>query len=135
MGNLDFNQSLTTNRAAKWAPFRQANTAAGSRTPSARTPKTVMRSICRSRTSSRRASIRAGKSSTGSTSGAAQNGQWVRRTDEAGNIAGQAMSELLAALGMATIRNHEELRGKSLVVKVKVRKSDEYGDSNDVQNY
>jgi hypothetical protein len=66
---------------------------------------------------------------------AAQNGQWVRRTDEAGNIAGQAMSELLAALGMATIRNHEELRGKSLVVKVKVRKSDEYGDSNDVQNY
>ena len=45
------------------------------------------------------------------------------------------MSELLAALGMATIRNHEELRGKSLVVKVKVRKSDEYGDSNDVQNY
>ena len=65
----------------------------------------------------------------------AQNGQWVRRTDEAGNIAGQAMSELLAALGMATIRNHEELRGKSLVVKVKVRKSDEYGDSNDVQNY
>jgi hypothetical protein len=65
----------------------------------------------------------------------AQNGQWVRRTDDAGNIAGQAMSELLAALGMATIRNHEELRGKSLVVKVKVRKSEEYGDSNDVQNY
>ena len=59
----------------------------------------------------------------------------MRRTDEAGNIAGQAMSELLAALGMATIRNHEELRGKDLVVKVKVRKSDEYGDSNDVQNY
>ena len=65
----------------------------------------------------------------------AQGGQWVRRTDEAGNIAGQAMSELLAALGMATIRNHEELRGKSLVVKVKVRKNEEYGDSNDVQNY
>src|SRR5687768_13180569 len=65
----------------------------------------------------------------------AQNGEWVRRTDEAGNIAGQAMSELLAALGMATIRNHEELRGKNLIVKVKVRKSDDYGDSNDVQNY
>jgi hypothetical protein len=45
------------------------------------------------------------------------------------------MSELLAALGMATIRNHEELRGKNLIVKVKVRKSDDYGDSNDVQNY
>ena len=65
----------------------------------------------------------------------AQGGEWVRRTDEAGTIAGQTMSELLAALGMATIRNHEELRGKSLVVKVKVRKSEEYGDSNDVQNY
>jgi hypothetical protein len=65
----------------------------------------------------------------------AQGGQWVRRTDDAGTIAGQAMSELLAALGMATIRNHEELRNKALVVKVKVRKSDEYGDSNDVQNY
>lgn len=62
-------------------------------------------------------------------------GQWIRRTDEAGTIAGQSMSELLTALGMANIRNHEELRGKKATVKVKVRKSDEYGDSNDVQNY
>ena len=65
----------------------------------------------------------------------AQGGQWVRRTDEAGTIAGQTMSELLSALGMATIRNHEELRGKSVVVKVKVKKSEEFGDSNVVQNY
>lgn len=66
---------------------------------------------------------------------AASGGQWIRRTDEAGTIAGQSMSELLAALGIANIRNHEELRGKKAVVKVKVRKSDEHGDSNDVQNY
>jgi hypothetical protein len=65
----------------------------------------------------------------------AQGGQWVRRTDQAGTIAGEAMADLLLAVGIGTIRNHEELRGKSLVVKVKVRKSEEHGDSNDVQKY
>ena len=65
----------------------------------------------------------------------AQGGQWVRRTDQAGTIAGEAMADLLQAVGMGPIRNHEELRGKSLVVKVKVRKSEEHGDSNDVQKY
>ena len=66
---------------------------------------------------------------------AAPNGQWVRRTDQAGTIAGEAMADLLLAVGIGTIRNHEELRGKSLIVKVKVRKSDEHGDSNEVQKY
>jgi hypothetical protein len=66
---------------------------------------------------------------------AAQNGQWVRRTDQAGTIAGEAMADLLLAVGIGTIRNHEELRGKNLIVKVKVRKSEEHGDSNEVQKY
>jgi hypothetical protein len=65
----------------------------------------------------------------------AQGGDWVRRTDDAGTIAGQTMSGILMALGIATIRNHEELRGKKAFLKVKVRKSEEYGDSNDVQNH
>jgi hypothetical protein len=65
----------------------------------------------------------------------AQGGQWVRRTDTAGTIAGEAMADLLLALGMGPIRNHEDLRGKPLVVKVKVRKSEEHGDSNEVQKY
>jgi hypothetical protein len=65
----------------------------------------------------------------------AQGGQWIRRTDQAGTIAGEAMADLLLAVGIGTIRNHEELRGKHLIVKVKVRKSEEHGDSNDVQKY
>ena len=65
----------------------------------------------------------------------AQGGQWVRRTDQAGTIAGEAMADLCLAVGIGAIRNHEELRGKHLIAKVKVRKSEEHGDSNDVQKY
>jgi hypothetical protein len=54
---------------------------------------------------------------------------------QASEIAQKTLSAICHAVGILKVRNHEELRGKAVLVKVTIRKSDEYGEQNDVKGY
>ena len=54
---------------------------------------------------------------------------------EAEKIGRQQLGELMAAAGIATLDDTDLLIGKQLQIKLKIRKSDQYGDSNDVDGY
>jgi hypothetical protein len=54
---------------------------------------------------------------------------------EAERIGAQQMGELLRAVGMARLDDSDQLIGKTLDVKVNIRVSEQYGDSNDVKAF
>jgi hypothetical protein len=54
---------------------------------------------------------------------------------EAEKIGRQQLGELMAATGVATLDDTDDLIGKQLSIKLKIRKSDQYGDSNDVEGF
>lgn len=54
---------------------------------------------------------------------------------KAEEIGRQQLAELMAAIGLAKVRDTDELIGGELSIKLKVRQSEQYGDSNDVQGY
>jgi hypothetical protein len=54
---------------------------------------------------------------------------------EAEKIGRQQLGDLMAAAGIATLDDTDLLIGKQLQIKLKIRKSDQYGDSNDVDQY
>ena len=54
---------------------------------------------------------------------------------EAEKIGRQQLGELMAATGINTLDDTDDLIGKQLSIKLKIRKSDQYGDSNDVEGF
>lgn len=50
-------------------------------------------------------------------------------------IGRQQLGELLAAIGLRGVTDTEQLLNHRLSIKLKIRKSDEYGDSNDVAGF
>lgn len=57
------------------------------------------------------------------------------RSDKAVEIARATLSAICRAVGVLTPNDTSELHNRPLVVKVAVRKSDEYGESNEVRGY
>jgi hypothetical protein len=54
---------------------------------------------------------------------------------EAEKIGRQQLGELMAAIGIASLDDTDDLIGKQLSIKLKIRKSEQYGDSNDVDGF
>jgi hypothetical protein len=54
---------------------------------------------------------------------------------KAEEIGRQQLGELMRAIGLATVQDTDQLIGGQLSIKLKIRKSEEYGDSNDVSGY
>ena len=54
---------------------------------------------------------------------------------QAKEIAEKTLSAICHAVGILKVRNHEELRNKSVLAKVALRNSPEYGEQNDVKGY
>jgi hypothetical protein len=54
---------------------------------------------------------------------------------KAEEIGRQQLGELMRAIGLATVQDTDQLIGGQLSIKLSVRKSEEYGDSNDVKGY
>ena len=50
-------------------------------------------------------------------------------------IAQKTLSAICHAVNILKIKNHEELRGKKVAIKVSVRSDEKYGDSNEVKGY
>jgi hypothetical protein len=54
---------------------------------------------------------------------------------EAERIGRQQLGELMRAIGLARVTDTDQLVGGALSIKVAVRKSDQYGDQNDVRGF
>jgi len=54
---------------------------------------------------------------------------------EAERIGGQQMGELLRAVGMARLEDSDQLIGKTLSVKLSIKESEQYGNSNEVKAF
>jgi len=54
---------------------------------------------------------------------------------KAEEIGRQQLGELMRAIGLTTVQDTDQLIGGQLSIKLAVRKSEEYGDSNDVKGY
>lgn len=54
---------------------------------------------------------------------------------KAEEIGRQQLAELMGAIGLAKVRDTDQLIGGELSIRLSVRKSEEYGDSNDVKGY
>lgn len=54
---------------------------------------------------------------------------------KAEDIGRQQLGDLMRAIGLTTVQDTDELIGGQLEIKLAVRKSEEYGDSNDVKGY
>jgi len=54
---------------------------------------------------------------------------------KAEEIGRQQLAELMGAIGIAKVRDTDQLIGGELEIKLAIRKSEEYGDSNDVKGY
>ncbi|AIM40753.1 putative single stranded DNA annealing protein [Idiomarinaceae phage 1N2-2] len=54
---------------------------------------------------------------------------------KAEEIGHQQLGELMRAIGIAKVTDTDQLIGGQCAIKLKVRKSEEYGDSNDVQGF
>ena len=54
---------------------------------------------------------------------------------KAEEIGRQQLGELMRAIGLVTVQDTDQLIGGQLSIKLSVRKSEEYGDSNDVKGY
>lgn len=54
---------------------------------------------------------------------------------QAQEIAQKTLSAICHAVGILKVRNHEELRGKALLVKATTRNDPQYGESNEVKGY
>lgn len=54
---------------------------------------------------------------------------------KAEEIGRQQLAELMAAIGLAKVRDTDELIGGELSIKLAVSRSEQYGDSNDVKGY
>lgn len=54
---------------------------------------------------------------------------------EAERIGREQLGELMRAVGLARVQDSDELIGGELSIKLKVRLSEQYGDSNDVAGY
>lgn len=50
-------------------------------------------------------------------------------------IAESQLKKIMIACGVKNVRDSQQLHGKPMKIKVKVRKSDEYGDSNDIKGF
>lgn len=54
---------------------------------------------------------------------------------KAEEIGRQQLAELMGAIGLKTVRDTDQLIGGQLEIKLAIRKSEQYGDSNDVKGY
>lgn len=54
---------------------------------------------------------------------------------KAEEIGRQQLAELMGAIGLAKVRDTDQLIGGELSIKLAVRQSEQYGDSNDVKGY
>lgn len=54
---------------------------------------------------------------------------------QAEKIGRQQLNEMMSAIGLATLNDTDQLIGAPLQIKLKVRESAEYGNSNDVSGY
>ena len=54
---------------------------------------------------------------------------------KAEEIGHQQLGQLMRAIGLTQVSDTDQLIGGSLQIKLKIRKSDEYGDSNDVSGF
>lgn len=54
---------------------------------------------------------------------------------KAEEIGHQQLGQLMRAIGLTQVSDTDQLIGGSLEIKLKIRKSDEYGDSNDVSGF
>lgn len=54
---------------------------------------------------------------------------------KAEEIGRQQLGDLMRAIGLASVSDTDQLIGGMLSIKLKIRKSDQYGDSNDISSY
>jgi hypothetical protein len=54
---------------------------------------------------------------------------------KAEEIGHQQLGEIMRAIGLASLQDSDQLIGGNLSIKLSIRKSEEYGDSNDVKGY
>lgn len=54
---------------------------------------------------------------------------------KAEEIGHQQLGEIMRAIGLASLQDSDQLIGGNLSIKLSVRKSEEYGDSNDVKGF
>ena len=54
---------------------------------------------------------------------------------KAEEIGRQQLAELMGAIGLTKVRDTDQLIGGELEIKLAIRKSEQYGDSNDVKGY
>ena len=54
---------------------------------------------------------------------------------KAEEIARQQLGEIMRAIGLARITDTDQLIGNTLMIKLAIRKSEEYGDSNDIKGF
>ena len=54
---------------------------------------------------------------------------------KAEEIGHQQLGEIMRAIGLANLQDSDQLIGGNLIIKLSIRKSEEYGDSNDVKGF